>query len=116
MGYIKLENEFKIDDNTEINIFDSVKEPVEYEILGKNRLILAKIEFQKGTIKEAGVNGVTIEDLLLICKHRLEEFQKGEFKCTENCLAIEGIKDALKYLNYRTQDRQKRNVEGTYNK
>ena len=74
---------------------------------------LNTIKFQKGPIKENGVNGCQIEDLLAICIHRLEGFQAGEFPCEDNMMAEMWIKSALRALEKRTADRQKRGVEGT---
>jgi hypothetical protein len=71
-----------------------------------------KIKFQKGPIPENGVNGLQIEDLLEIAKHRLECFQEGPFPCEENSLALNSIEGALAYLNQRTIGRRKRGVEG----
>lgn len=75
--------------------------------------ILGEIHFQNGPIKEAGVNGVTQEDLLAICQHRLECFQAGPFACRENALALTKIQEAIHWLSHRTTARQSRGVEGT---
>lgn len=72
------------------------------------------IDFQNGPIKEAGVNGCHNEDLLVIVIDRLQAFQNSEFKCRENAIALTKIEEALLWLNKRTQDRVKRNVEGTH--
>lgn len=74
---------------------------------------LALIVFQHGAVKEAGVNGVTIEDLLEICIHRLTCFQTGPYACSSNEQAADFIKLALGRLDSRTAERMKRNVEGT---
>jgi len=71
------------------------------------------IRFQDGPVKEAGANGIFIEDLLQICRHRLQCFQAGEFACRENEMALAKIEEALHWLDCRTRDRQRRNVEGT---
>lgn len=70
------------------------------------------VYFQKGPVKEAGKNGIFIEDLLAICQHRLECFQAGPFACRENELALSKIQEALHWLDHRTKDRQARGVEG----
>jgi len=70
------------------------------------------INFQKGPIKENGVNGCQQEDLLAIVIHRLEGFQSGDFACIENAEALYHTKLALQYLNNRTKERQERGVEG----
>lgn len=72
-----------------------------------------KIDFQEGSIKEVGINGVFNEDLLIMIITRLEYFQNSKFACEENKRALEHIKEALKYLNLRTIDRTCRGVEGT---
>lgn len=71
------------------------------------------IGFQKGPVAESGKNGIFMEDLLEICRHRLQCFQDGNFACRENALALTKIEEALHWLNHRTTDRQKRKVEGT---
>ena len=75
--------------------------------------IFADISFQKGPVAEAGKNGIFMEDLLEICRHRLQCFQAGNFACRENALALTKIEEALHWLNHRTADRQRRKVEGT---
>ena len=76
----------------------------------------ADIKFQKGPVAIAGKNGIFIEDLLQICRHRLQCFQGGDFACRENALALTKIEEALHWLNHRTAGRQKRGVEGTLQK
>lgn len=75
--------------------------------------IYATIDFQKGPVKENGINGIFMEDLLQICRHRLQCFQAGAFACRENEMALAKIEEALHWLNHRTADRQTRGVEGT---
>lgn len=72
----------------------------------------AEIKFQKGPVKENGVNGIFMEDLLQVCRHRLQCFQAGDFACRENAMALTKIEEALHWLNHRTTDRQRRGVEG----
>ena len=71
------------------------------------------VKFQKGPVKEHGVNGCHQEDLLAIVIDRLRSFQAGEFACRENALALTKLEGALHWLNRRTDDRQARGVEGT---
>lgn len=73
----------------------------------------ADIMFQKGPIREVGVNGCHQEDLLAIVIDRLRSFQQGPFPCRENALALTHCEEAMHWLNHRTADRFKRNVEGT---
>lgn len=78
--------------------------------------ILAGIHFQEGPIKECGVNGVMSEDLIAMVICRLEHFQKSEFSCRENALAITKLEEALLWLRKRTMGREQRGVEGTHKK
>jgi len=75
--------------------------------------IYAQIGFQNGPIKENEVNGCHHEDLLAIVIDRLESFQKGDFRCRENALALTKIQEAMMWLNSRTSKRQNMGVEGT---
>ena len=75
--------------------------------------IFSTVKFQKGPVAECGVNGIFMEDLLQICRHRLQCFQSGDFACRENALALTKIEEALHWLNHRTADRQARGVEVT---
>jgi len=72
-----------------------------------------KIKFQKGPVKESGVNGCFQEDLIVIVIDRLQSFQAGDYACRENALALTKMEEALMWLNSRTADRQVRGVEGT---
>lgn len=85
-----------------------------YAIKTKEGEILARLSFQDGAIKEAGVNGVMVEDLLAIVIDRLEGFQAGPYACEENAGALIKAKSALKYLQDRTKAREARGVEGTH--
>lgn len=75
---------------------------------------LAEIHFQEGPIKEVGVNGVCNEDLISMVICRLECFQKGQFACRENALAITKLEESLLWLRKRTMGRESRGVEGTH--
>lgn len=72
----------------------------------------AVIWFQKGPIKDAGVNGCTMEDLLTILADRLESFQAGPFPCKENKNALDHVKEALYWLEARTKIRSAQGLEG----
>jgi hypothetical protein len=74
------------------------------------------IEFQKGSIQEAGVNGVSGEALLAIQIDRLRSFQSGPYACRENALALTALEESLMWLQKRTRDRLARGVEGTSQK
>ena len=78
--------------------------------------ILGLISFQRGPIKENGVNGVQNEDLLAIVIDRLRNFQDGPYACRENAMALQKAEEALLWLDKRTADSKARNVEGTNKK
>lgn len=69
--------------------------------------------FQCGPINERGRNGLTNEQLLEMVADRLGDFQKTEFACRENAIALTKIEEALMWLNQRTYARTMRGVEGT---
>jgi hypothetical protein len=75
----------------------------------------AIMRFQDGPVKENGVNGCHNEDLLVIVLDRLRTFQLGRHPCRQNALAIQKIEEALFWLRDRTEDRERRGVEGTNN-
>lgn len=75
--------------------------------------VLQVVNFQKGAIKEYGVNGVMNEDLIVMVIDRLQSFQESDFKCRENAVAITKLEEALMWLRKRTQDREDIGVEGT---
>lgn len=87
-----------------------------YSVRSKEALeaTLAMVVFQKGPIKENGVNGCMNEDLIAMVIDRLESFQDSPFKCRENALAITKLEEALLWLRKRTMDREARGVEGTH--
>ena len=74
---------------------------------------LGFVHFQEGPIKECGVNGVCNEDLIAMVLCRLEHFQKSEFSCRDNAVAITKLEEALLWLRKRTMGREQRGVEGT---
>lgn len=83
---------------------------------GASNAVFVNIKFQNGPIKENGVNGCHNEDLIAVVIDRLQGFQKGDFACRENAIAITKLEEALMWLNKRTADRVRRGVEGTHQK
>lgn len=80
---------------------------------GRPAIALGVVNFQKGPIKENGVNGLMNEDLLAILIDRLAGFQSGPYACRENELAQMDVEHALEVLQSRTKKREERGVEGT---
>lgn len=107
---------------TEVVVTDKAEFNANHEYLIKSTELIkgsfpvayGHIQFQKGPIKENGVNGCHNEDLIAIVMHRLESFQNSPFACEENGQALLKLKEAMMWLNHRTQQRQARGVEGTH--
>lgn len=74
------------------------------------------IHFQDGPIAEVGTNGITHEALLAIVVDRLQGFQRGQYACRENAIALTHLEDAMHWLQHRTRQRLDRGVEGTHQK
>jgi hypothetical protein len=66
---------------------------------------------QNGPIKEVGVNGCQVNEIILAAKTILEGLNK-QFPCRENSLAITKLEEAVHWLEHRTKDREARGVEG----
>lgn len=89
----------------------------DYEIRFRDTLEMEfryQIKFQKGPIKEVGVNGVTHEALLEIVMDRLRCFQEGPYASPDNAAALEWLMMAQHKLQERTRKRLARGVEGTH--
>lgn len=56
-------------------------------------------------------DGTTNEEVLEILIDRMN-FLQSKFPCRENAIVITKLEESLMWLNKRTQDRMKRNVEG----
>lgn len=80
---------------------------------GETGVVAAELKFQNGPVKEAGANGVTDEALLAILIDRLQGFQSGKYSCRENAIALTKMQEAMHWLQHRTQERERRGVEGT---
>lgn len=58
----------------------------------------AKVSFQKGLIKEVGVNGCQHEDVIAMVIDRLEHYQNGKYSCEHNRIALEHLQLSLAWL------------------
>lgn len=72
------------------------------------------ILMQNGVIPQVGRNGVTLEELLTVCKDVLESYQAGPFECKENQVALNNVNSAISVLQSRTKRRINEGTEGTY--
>jgi hypothetical protein len=75
-----------------------------------------EVFFQNGPIENGEPNGITQEVLLAVVIDRLQCFQRGQFACRENAIALTHIETGLLWLQQRTRDRIARQVEGTNNR
>lgn len=58
-------------------------------------------------------DGTTNEEILEVLINRMQYLQ-GKFPCRENAIVMTHLETALLWLNKRTEDRKKRNVEGKH--
>ena len=75
------------------------------------------ISWQEGLLGKEGdrkeQTGAFVLDVLEACHTRLKFYQGTKFSCPENVLALNGIEEAIKWLQTRSEDREKRMVDGT---
>ena len=70
---------------------------------------------QRGPIKEVGVNGCQIDQMIEFARRTLEVFNKM-YPCRETSVAITKLQEAEMWCRERTRDRETRGVEGTSTK
>lgn len=68
-------------------------------------------KLQEGPIKENGVNGCQVSDMIEIATDIIRQLNE-KFPCRENAIAITKLEEALMWQEKRTQDRLLRGVEG----
>jgi len=66
---------------------------------------------QDGPVKESGVNGCQVTDIIAVA-HRIIEKLNDNYPCEENIRTIKYLENALDWQLKRTQDREARGVEG----
>jgi hypothetical protein len=72
---------------------------------------MLSIDFQNGPVKEFGVNGVQLTDVLKICLARYQMLNVS-FPCRENSIVITKLQEAIMWDEERTAKRTKQGVEG----
>jgi len=70
-----------------------------------------QIQFQNGPVKEFGINGVQLPQVLRICLARYKMLNKS-FRCRENSIVIRHLEDAIMWDDERTAKRTTQGVEG----
>lgn len=76
-----------------------------------NQLVII---LQNGTLADAGINGVTAEDLLKVCQEVFLCYQESQFACEENQEALNHIQGALGAMAKRKARRTVEGTEGTH--
>ncbi|WP_291515768.1 hypothetical protein [Bdellovibrio sp. ArHS] len=66
---------------------------------------------QNGPVKEVGVNGCQVVDMIAVAKHIIEKLNE-KFPSSYNEDTIKALGDALDFQEMRTLDRKRREVEG----
>lgn len=69
------------------------------------------VMIQKGPIKEVGINGIQVTDLLKFVKE-LYTSLNDKFYCNENVETLVAISAAIDWQDARTRSREQRGVEG----
>ena len=78
----------------------------------ENNTIIFKI--QDGPIKENGLNGCQVSDMVAVARHIIGELD-SKYPCNENKMTLHSLDRALEFQDLRTKNREQRNVEGTNN-
>lgn len=100
--------------NTDTNPVQYIISGIDYSSnIGSNPVTELELLFQNGPVVGGKPNGLTIEALLAVCKHRLEAFQSGPYASPHNDRALIYIDQALGSLHARTRSRQAAGIEGT---
>jgi hypothetical protein len=88
---------------------------------GEVRGVGIVIDWQDGPLgrgdSRKAPNGAFVEDVIDAARQRLVFYQEasaGRFACPENAIAIHFLINALDALDSRTQERERREVEGTH--
>jgi hypothetical protein len=90
--------------------FDRLRD--EFPINITERMNTISFRIQNGPVNEVGINGCQVDTLIHTARIMIQNMNE-KFPCRQNELAIEGLNDALGWLEERKWDREKRGVEGT---
>lgn len=84
---------------------------IEHPIIIDNKFNMIAFTLQDGPIKEVGVNGCQVDTIIEAAKKILNGLD-AKFPSEYNKTAINNLDLAIKELQQRTKDREKRGVEG----
>jgi hypothetical protein len=85
----------------------------EQDISGQTLQFIHKLPGADNSILVTVNNGTTNEEVLKVLIDRMNYLQ-SKFPCRENAIVITKLEESLMWLNKRTEDRKKRNVEGKH--
>lgn len=84
------------------------------ETKGQTLQFIHKEPKEEGSVEMKTVSeGTTNEEVLEALIDRIN-FLQSKFPCRENAIVITKLQESLMWLNKRTEDRKKRNVEGKH--
>ena len=89
--------------------FDRARERFPIHITDDKNMISFKI--QAGPIKEFGVNGCQVDTLIEAAMIMIDGLNRS-FPCDENIMVLAKLESALRWLEIRKDNREKRGVEG----
>lgn len=80
---------------------------------GVHHGVHAELRFQDGVVPQVGRNGFQNEDVIRALIDRIQ-ILNAQFPCRENSITITKLQEALFWQRERTENRQKRSVEGQH--
>lgn len=103
-----------------LNIMKVLTEGHKYELKGFESIkgnqflqFIEKASLLNGTELQTVNDGTTNEEVIEVLINRMNYLQ-SKFPCRENAIVITKLEEALMWLEKRTSDRIKRNVEGKH--
>lgn len=85
---------------------------------GSVKAVGLQIDWQNGPLgrgdQRIDPNGAFVETVIAAAAQRIEYYQDSRFACIENEMALQHLNVALGILNFRTTQRERRQVEGTH--
>ncbi len=94
----------------DLAVFEETIRPHNY-IYVRDDVNSLSFTLQNGPIKENGVNGCQVTDVLEVCRMIIAGLNE-QFPCRENAITLTKLDEALLWQGKRTQDRERRGVEG----
>ena len=91
--------------------WDMVKVAIPDQVGQEEHAPILGIRFQNGPVREHGVNGVQIVDVLQILRDRVDMLNRS-FPCPENDQVLVHLDEAIRMDGIRTSERAAQGVEG----